>query len=336
MKPVQKVLKQGAKGWRAVAGEDTALEQALKRRYINRVRQQSGKNYILQTGRQFALARARRDPDESRTGVLLNGGCDLATAFTAVPHIAENVRGTVAVANIGTGSVLGSHRTDQLLQTLGPAADLDTDEVTEKLKLTSNYFSPRLFEEPDFEIVDHPKLGRFPKTVIVLSVGSDLVRNVYRHRTEGYLVDPGGFWMNKLSDKILPDPEIARWFRENFESIGRIEVEDFQRNLEEIIKTIRQRQGSHVLVYNSLVVDPGSAHHNYQLLPSAHPLRRRQFILALSELSEKLDFHVVDVDRILKLGGVQEQVDFAHVPLSQTAPIGEEVYRILRELEVVN
>lgn len=335
MRTVQKLLKRGAKTWRAYAGDDTAVERLLKERLVRRVRQRSGLNYVLSTGRQFAVARSRRNPDEARVGVLLNGGCDLATAFTAAPIIAQNVRGTVGMANIGTGSVLGSHRTDQILQTLDDMSGVDTEEATARLRLTTNYFSPRLFTESDFPIPDHPEFGRFPKSVIVLSVGSDLVRNVYRHRTDGYLVDPGGFWMNKLSDKILPDPEIARWFKENFESIGRIDVAAFQSNLEHIIRLIRDHHGSHIIVYNSLVVDPGKQHHNYQLLPASHAVRRREFALALSELSAKLDFHIVDVDRILKLGGVEEQVDFAHVPLSQTAPIGEEMYRILRELEVV-
>lgn len=335
MNNVQQLLKKGAKTWRVVAGEDSALERVVKKRYVSRVRTRSGLNHVIATGRQFALVRSRRGANDARVGVLLSGGCDLATAYTAAPLIAENVQGTVAIANIGTGSVLGSHRTDQVLQTLGPAATLDTSEAIERLNLTDNYFQPRLFTEPTFQIVDHPEFGDFPKTVVVLSVGSDLVRNAYRHRTDGYLVDPGGFWLNNLSEKILPDPEIARWFKKNFESIGRIDVADFARNMEEVIRCIRERLGSHIIVYNTLVVDPGSDHHNYQLLPAAHPLRRREFVLALSELSAKLDFHVVDIDRILKLGGVQEQVDFAHVPLSQTAPIGAEVYRILRELELV-
>lgn len=335
MNNVQQLLKKGAKTWRVVAGEDSAFERAVKKRYVSRVRKKTGLNHVISTGRQFAIVRSRRGADDSRVGVLLSGGCDLATAFTAAPLIAEDIRGTVAIANIGTGSVLGSHRTDQILQTLGSAATSDTSDAIERLNLTDSYFQPRLFTEPTFEIVDHPEFGEYPKSVVVLSVGSDLVRNVYRHRTDGYLVDPGGFWLNNLSDKILPDPEIARWFKKNFESIGRIEVDDFARNMEEVILAIRQRLGSEVIVYNTLVVDPGSEHHNYQLLPSAHPLRRREFVLALSELSERLDFHIVDIDRLLKLGGVQEQVDFAHVPLSHTAPIGAEVYRILRELELV-
>lgn len=290
----------------------------------------------MQAGDNFVVIRSRQADTENRTGVLLSGGCDLATAFTAAPLLGETLTGALAMANIGTGSVLGSHRTDQILQTIEGSVDgVDTTEVTDLLNLTPHYFSPRLFTEPDFEIPDAARFGRFPKTVIVLSIGSDLVRSIFRHKEHGYLVDPGGFWLNNLSDRTLPDPEVARWFKKNFESVGRLDVDEFVENMEAVIRLIRQKTGAHVLVYNSLVVEPGSPHHNYQLLPTAHPLRRREFNLALTELSAKLDFHVVDVDRILKEVGVVEQVDFAHIPTEKARPIGEEVHRILRELEVV-
>ena len=222
------------------------------------------------------------------------------------------------------------------MQTLTGVTDgVDVEEVTTKPNLTPHFFSPRLFEEQDFEIVGEPRFGRFPKSVIVLSIGSDLVRSVYSHKEHGYLVDPGGFWLNNLSDNVLPDPEIARWFKKNFKSVGRITVDDFKLNMGQVITTLRERVGAEVIVYNSLVVEPGSLHHNYQVLPNPHPLRRRQFNLALTELSAELGFHVLDVDRILKSLGVKEQVDFAHISTEKAAPIGAEFHRILRELEVV-
>ena len=335
---LDRLLRKGVSGWRSIAGKDTAVERVLRTGYRkvvrDRVQERSGVNFTQATGPNFAIVRSKETADDQRVGIVLRGGCDLPSAFTAAPLIAENVYGTVCLFKQGTGGELGAHRTDQMIQTL-TGVTADTTEVRERLNLEEHYFGARLFEEPDFEVDGHPKYGRFPKSVVVLSVGSDLVRVAYRHKTEGYLVDPGGFWLNNLNDNVLPDPEVARWFRQNFESVGRIDVADFQANLERIISEIRSRVDAHVVVYNSLVVDPGSRHHNYQLLASAHPLRRREFSLALTDLSAKLDFHIVDVDRILKIGGVQEQVDFAHFPVSRTAPIGAEFYRILRDLEVV-
>lgn len=318
---------------------NTELGRVLRTGYRRLLvdRPQYERNFVMHTGPKHAVIRARKGSEEPRVGILLSGGCDLATAFTAAPLIGETVRGTVGIANIGTGSILGSHRTDQLLQTLDGVVDhIDTEEVTSKLDLTPHFFSPRLFTEPDFGIVDHPQFGRFPKTVIVLSIGSDLMRAVYRHKEHGYLVDPGGFWLKNLDGNTLPDPEIARWFKQHFVPAGRLEASDFQDNMGKVITTLRERIGAEVIVYNALVVEPGSDHHNYQLLPGSHPMRRREFAVALAELSAELDFHVVDIDRIMKLQGVQEQVDFAHIPTQKAMPIGAEVYRILREMEVVS
>ncbi|MGH8874851.1 MAG: SGNH/GDSL hydrolase family protein [Acidimicrobiia bacterium] len=334
----QRLLGLGLKQLRKVAGKDSGLELALKERYRRRKKSRSrkrvGPTFIQHGGENFVLIQSRGDP-EPRVGILVRGGCDLPSAFAAAPFIAPQVRGTVAIFKQGTGGELGAHRSDQILQTLNTIPGPATEEVRRRLRLEEHYFSPRLFEEKEFTIDGFPQFGAFPSSVVVLSIGSDLVRVVYRHRRDGYLIDPGGFWLGQLTDRVLPDPSIARWFKESFQSIGRIGVEDFQANLEQVIRLIRDRIGAHVIMYNTLVVDPGNETHNYQLLERVHVVRRRQFNLALGELSARLDFHVVDIDRILKEQGVQAQVDFAHVPFSQMAPIGQEFHRILKELEVV-
>ncbi len=294
-----------------------------------------GPGYIQHSGRRFVVVRSMQNPGQRRTGIVLSGGCDLATSFTAIPLVAEHLQGDLAILNHGTGSVIGAHRTDQILRQLSPSDPSHLQEASARLGLDPDYFRPLLFDASEFSIEGHERFGTFPKTVIVLSIGSDLVRVVYRHREHGYLVDPGGYWQNQLSENLLPDPNVARWFKENFENIGRISVTEFHSNLARVITEIRSRLGAHVVVYNSLVVDPGSRTHNYQLLPGDHSIRRREFNLALSDLSTVLGFHILDVDRILKEQGVQQQVDFAHVPTSKTAPIGVEFYRILREIEVL-
>jgi hypothetical protein len=63
--------------------------------------------------------------------------------------------------------------------------------------------------------------------------------------------------------------------------------------------------------------------------------RRRSFAIALAEMSRELDFDVVDVDRILKLYGVEGQVDFAHFIEEKYEHIAAEVYRILRGRELI-
>ena len=84
-----------------------------------------------------------------------------------------------------------------------------------------------------------------------------------------------------------------------------------------------------------MVVDPANPTHNYQLVKAAHSVRRREFTIALAELSQDLGFAIVDVDRLLKAAGVDEQVDFAHFPVDRMMPIGAELHRILQRLGTV-
>ncbi len=84
-----------------------------------------------------------------------------------------------------------------------------------------------------------------------------------------------------------------------------------------------------------MVVDPRSPTHNYQFVKTAHSVRRRAFLITLAELSRDLDIPIVDVDRLLKRAGIQEQVDFAHFSVDRMAPLGAEVHRILKALEKV-
>jgi hypothetical protein len=334
----QRVMTYGLRLWRAMAGRDSSVERALKRRYREtqggRISRKVGPNFVQHGGKNFVVIESRRDP-EPRVGIVLRGGCDLPSMFAAAPFIQPDLQGTVAIFKQGTGGDLGAHRSDQILQTLKDIPADVTETVRERLRLEPSYFSPHLFEDKDFEIDGFPEFGRFPKSVVALSIGSDLVRTMYRQREYGFLVDPGGFWLNQLVDRVIPDPTVAKWFKDNFESVGKISLAESRENYRQIIPMIRERTGAEVIMYNTLVVDPGSATHNYQLLNPALSARRRKFQLALMELSAELDFPILDVDRILKRQGVQEQVDFAHVPFSQMQPIGREAHRILTELEVV-
>ncbi len=60
-------------------------------------------------------------------------------------------------------------------------------------------------------------------------------------------------------------------------------------------------------------------------------MRWREFNIALMELSRKLDFTVVDMDRILKFAGIRTQVEFAHFLPRQNLFVAHEIFRILKE-----
>lgn len=336
------LLRAGARLWRVVAGDGSALERLMRKRRRRRLlRRQSAASRFAQraklevrkrtrsefTGKGFAVLWSRRDWTE-RTGIYLKGSCDLPAVFAAAPQIRAAIDGVCCIREEPGG--VSNARSDVMLQTLG---DLDLASLTpamENLALPRAWFRPRVFE-PVFRVPDVPGLGEFPKSAIVLSIASDVVRTVYRHRDHGFLVDPGGWWLNQDMSHVMTDLSAAKWFRSNFESLGRIPVDEFHHNYTTLIRTLKERTGAQILVFNTLVVEPGSSDHSYRFVKNSHAVRRREFNLALIELSRALDFSIVDVDRVLKTEGVREQVDFAHFPPERFRSIAEEVFRIMAE-----
>ena len=328
---IERALVRAARAWRTVAGNHSALERRIKRRYRRAMRKDSGRHADHFSNQHAVVVRAKEAPDP-KIGIFLKGGCDLPSLFLAGPMIRDNLRqGTVAIFR--PPDSVGSSQSAQLLQTLAGIPDGLVEETCRRLRIPRSFFQPVLFQ-PNFEVRALPNAPAFPKTVAVLSIGSDLTRSLHRHRQHGFLVDIGGWWLNQSLDKAIQDMEAVRWFKETFEPVGKIDVADFQENFGRVIRELESR-GSNVIVFNTLELDPLSPIHNYQLQNQAHSTRRREFNLALTELSAKLNFHVVDVDRLLKLQGIREQVDFAHTPAEAKLPIAREGCRILRELGVV-
>lgn len=319
------VLKAGVKGLRALAGQNTVLERFLEDQYAavkSRIdRKLVGENFTLT----WSGSRG-----ENPIGIYMKGSCDLASIFACTPLIHEVLDGTCCIHREG---LISDARSDLLLQAVEGVPAEQVAEVVEKLELPEFYFAPR-FLEPSFRVPGVET--EFPKKVVILSIAADVVRTLYRHREHGFLVDPGGWWLNRSIGNVLPDLGVARWFQKDFQSVGRIGLEAFVENLTRIVTLLKERVGAPILVFTMLTVEPGNPTHNYQFVRKPHWLRRREFYLALVELSRKLDFHIVDVDRILKTVGILEtQVDFGHYPIQAYRPLAEETFRILRELRVV-
>ncbi len=322
---MKSVLKMGAKGLRALAGQNSALERFLEQQYTA-AKSRIDKKLV---GENFTMTWS-----ESRgakpIGIYMKGSCDLASIFACTPIIHEVLDGTCCIHREG---LISDARSDLLLQAVDGVDEEQVAPVVEKLELEPEfYFQPR-FLDPTFSV---PGVDiEFPKSVVILSIAADVVRTVYRHKEHGYLVDPGGWWLNRSIDNVLPDLDVAEWFQQNFETTGRIPLEQFVENFARIITLLKERVGAPILVFNMLTVEPGNPTHNYQFVRNPHWLRRREFYLALVELSRTHDFHIVDVDRILKSVGILEtQVDFGHFPMQAYQPMAEEAFRILRELEV--
>jgi hypothetical protein len=267
-----------------------------------------------------------------RIGIYLRGGCDLGAIFACEPFISEVLNGTCAIMRSGFGAA--STRTDILLQTAQNLPQDVLDPVIENLRLNPNYFKPHLFKEK-FMIQGPTGPERFPKDVVILSLGPDLVRNAYRHREEGFVVDPGGWWLNQNMGNVLEDLTAVTWFNKTFRKIGQISAEESRKNFTELITKIRKETGcKNFIVLNMLSLEPGDQTYNYQFVRNSQIIRRKVFDIMLWDLSRELDFSVVDIDKILKRIGVKEQVDFAHWPIDRFEPVAREVFRVMQEMGV--
>jgi hypothetical protein len=330
--PLPKTVTVGLKAWRSAFGANTRVESWVKGKYLNRIEteiaKETGPGWVQYSGRRSVVISESDQFPEPRRGILLKGGCDLPSVFTAAPLLREGITGTIAICRHIGGT--GGNRSDQILQTLDGNVHLEAIAETQRmLHLNRDYFEPTFFDKT-FRVPHMPQAGEFPKDVIIMGIATDESRQMYRHREHGFIMDPGGWWLNQDLDRVLQDQETVDWFRANFVRIGRLSLEEFKANNTKIVKIVEARLGSKMMFYNTLVLDPASPIHNYQLIKTAHSARRRQFNIALAELSAELGFSVVDVDRILKLTGVDAQVDFAHFPVDRMKPIGAEVYRILQ------
>jgi hypothetical protein len=313
---------------RGVAATDPRLEGLVRKLYL-RPKLERGQTFLQRTGRNYLVVTSRSAPDGPRVGIYLRGGCDLPAMFSLAPLLRERPGGSCAIFR-DPNQIAGS-RSDFLLQSLlefSPEARSAMNEVRNRLRLKKTYFGSELFA-PTFRIPPGDGAERYPRSVVVLSAGPDFTRVMYRHRQHGFLVDPGGFWLQSDMARVLKDMAGVEWFRSNFESIGRFTIEDFRRSFGRLVDEVRDRTKAHILVFNLLAVDPNETMHSYRIGGYPDTARRRHFNIALTELAAAHDFDVVDVDRIAKLDGVSDQVDFAHFSERQFGDIAAEAHRIL-------
>ncbi|AFY35396.1 tetratricopeptide repeat protein [Calothrix sp. PCC 7507] len=267
---------------------------------------------------------------EKKIGIYASGACHLASIFASIPMIQSVLKGKGCLIHDGDPSLT---RSDILLQTFQEYPVNVIAEIKEKFKLTSDYFQPRLFEKT-FTVPGVNGLEEFPKTVVIISIAGDVIRTIYRHRESGFLVDPGGWWLNHPMSSVLNNLSTATWLKEHFERLGKISVEAFFENYTKIIKQLQQTTSAHILVFNLLALEPGKKSHNYQFAKNSQNLRRKEFNLALVELSRQLNFSIVDIDRILKNYGINIMLDIDHFPLELNQTISKYICNIFRELEV--
>lgn len=314
-----RMRKRAVRALRRVAGDGSVLERKLR---VARDRAKFSTSGTIKGTTAMAIR-----GDNKRFGIYGFGGCDVWAIAKTGPFLNRHTTATAVAYAQGRASFT---RSDMILQTWEGVNTDDTSEVSQRLNLNPETFRPVLFE-PEFTLPGSERLGPFPKDVVVLTISSDLVRTLYRHREHGFLVDPGGFWLASDIESALDDLDAVKWFARTFEKVGRIDLDASMANLRRIVELVRLELGSEVVVFNSLTVDPGRQILDYKLSHSPHRTRRREFALALVDLAAELDFSIVDIDRIVKGVGVSGLGDFVKfMPMHQEA-IAQEFVRVMDE-----
>ena len=211
---------------RAIAASNPYTAKLKKKQLKPRV--ETGDHYTLVSGRNYKVVRSKQDPDAQHVGIYLRGACDLPALLTMAAMLAPDVVGTVAIFR--DPIMISGSRSDVLLQFLDVLDRAPPEllrEVSRTLKLGRRYFSPDFFDRT-FQLRAELGFETIDKTVIALSTAPDFSRTMYRHREHGFLVDPGGFWLNHSIDNALQDGDTVRWFSKTFESTGRFAPEDFE------------------------------------------------------------------------------------------------------------
>jgi hypothetical protein len=163
-----------------------------------------------------------------------------------------------------------------------------------------------------------------PADVVVLSFQSATTNALVRHRRDG--------WMLLPDDLDSWNPASRSYLDRECENAGLAPLELTLNRLEGLVCAIEERLGAHVLVYNLSPVVPGERIHSWLGAGDSLGLRVRRFNLALAELSARLDFAVVDVDRVTACAGAERvKVDLLHLTAEGWRLVAEEVVRILEE-----
>lgn len=163
-----------------------------------------------------------------------------------------------------------------------------------------------------------------PTDVVILSLQSAATNALVRHRRDGWLLLPDDFegW----------EPGARSYLQQECEFAGLADLDETMQRLEQLAIAAEERLGAQVLVYNLSPVTPGEVTHCWLGAEDSLSLRVRRFNLALAELSARIGFSIVDVDRIVACAGADRlKVDLFHLTAEGWRLLAEEVVRILED-----
>lgn len=163
-----------------------------------------------------------------------------------------------------------------------------------------------------------------PVDAVVLSLQSAATNALVRHRRDGWLL---------LPDELESwDAESRAYLASECEYAGLAPIETVLDRLARLVAAIEERLQAHVLVYNLSPLTPGERTHCWLGAEDSIGLRVQRLNLGLADLSARLGFSIVDVDRIVACAGADRlKVDLIHLTAEGWQLVAEEVVRILDE-----
>lgn len=163
-----------------------------------------------------------------------------------------------------------------------------------------------------------------PVDVVVFSLQSAVMNALVRHRRDGWLLLPDDFesW----------NPESRSFLESECEYAGLVPMEATLERLAQLVAAVEEKLRAQVLVYNLSPMTPGERTHCWLGAEDSIALRVQRFNLGLADLSARLGFSIVDVDRIVACAGADRlKVDLIHLTAEGWRLVAEEVTRILDE-----
>jgi hypothetical protein len=160
--------------------------------------------------------------------------------------------------------------------------------------------------------------------VVVLSIMSDVVNAMLRHRQDGYPFFPYG-----MADWPA---EHRAWLRRTFTPPEQIDAAASMAALAGVVERIRLRSDAPILVYNLSAVSPGDTIHCHQGLDDVFATRVRRFNLGLIDLSRSTGISIIDVDTIVARAGADRvKLTPLHLTAEGHRLVAEEVVRVLAD-----
>jgi hypothetical protein len=192
---------------------------------------------------------------------------------------------------------------------------------------------PAELESRHLPFVAHPLTSQFETELlsvdvdaVILSIQPDVMNALVRHPRDGYRLYPEG-WENWT-------PEDQTWLRGTFVPEPPLSPDESMASFANVIRAVRARRSTPVLVYNMSSIVPGERIRSYTAdVAGCLSVRIRRFNLALVELSRQLDVPIVDVDAIVaRAGADRTKVDVVHLTGDGHGLVAAEVMDTLEDL----